>query len=46
MLNSQLSKIKLWLRANKHTLNTQKSKFMLFYKPRKTPRYSKDGNKK
>ena len=35
MLNSHLNKIKLWLRANKLTLNTQKSKFMLFYQPKK-----------
>ena len=31
MLNKEWIKIKLWLRANKLTLNTQKSKFMLFY---------------
>ena len=30
MLNNELNKIKLWLRANKLTLNTQKSKFMFF----------------
>ena len=34
MLNNELNKIKLWLRANKLTLNTQKSKFMLFYQPK------------
>ena len=31
MLNDELNKFKLWLRANKLTLNTHKSKFMLFY---------------
>ena len=35
MLNNELDKIRLWLRANKLTLNTQKSKFMLFYQPKK-----------
>ena len=35
MLNNALNKIRLWLRANKLTLNTQKSKFMLFYQPKK-----------
>ena len=45
MLNNELDKIRLWLRANKLTLNTQKSKFMLFYQPKKTLRNSKDRNK-
>ena len=35
MLNNELKKITLWLRANKFTLNTQKSRFMLFYQPKK-----------
>ena len=35
MLNSELNKIRLWLRANKLTVNTQKYKFMLFYQPKK-----------
>ena len=35
MLDNELDKIRLWLRANKLTLNTQKSKFMLFYQPKK-----------
>ena len=30
-LNNELNKIKLWLRTNNLTLNTQKSKFKLFY---------------
>ena len=38
MLNDELNKIRLWLRANKLTLNTQKSKYMLFYQPKKTLR--------
>ena len=36
ILNFELNKIKLWLRANKLTLNTQKSKLMLSYKPQKS----------
>ena len=35
MLINDLNKIKLWLRANKLTLSTQKSKSMLFYQPKK-----------
>ena len=35
MVNNELNKIKPWLRANKLTLNTQKSKYMLFYQPNK-----------
>ena len=31
MLNNELNKIKLWLKTNTLTLNTQKSKFKLFY---------------
>ena len=30
IINSEFNRIKLWLRANKITLNTQKSQFMLF----------------
>ena len=35
MLANELKKIRLWLKANKLNLNTQKSKFMLFYQPKK-----------
>ena len=35
ILNNELNKFRLWLRANKLTLNTQKSKFMVFYQPKK-----------
>ena len=34
MLIRELNKLKLWLRANTLTSNTQKSKFILFYQPK------------
>ena len=35
MLNNELNKIRLWLRAIKLTLNTQKLNFLAFYQPKK-----------
>ena len=35
MLNAELSKINMWFQLNKLSLNTTKSKFMVFRKPQK-----------
>ena len=34
-INSEINKINIWLKANRLSLNTLKSKFMLYYKPPK-----------
>ena len=34
-VNSEINKISIWLKANRLSLNIQKSKFMLYYKPPK-----------
>ena len=41
MLNYELNKIRLLLRANKLNLYTQKSKFMFFYQPKKRLEFPK-----
>ena len=45
MLNHELNKIRLLLRANKLNLYTQKSKFMLFYQPKKRLEFPKKKRK-
>ena len=33
--NKELSKLSIWLKLNKFSLNVSKSKFMIFHQPRK-----------
>ena len=39
-INKELSKLSIWLKLNKLSLNVSKSKFMIFHHPRKKNYYS------